>query len=164
MLKIRLARGWRKGLPFYRIVLTEHTKPAQSGYKLVLWRFNPLSHTMDVNLEEVKIWISKWAQLSERVAKLLYAETKDELFKKYFVERTSTKALEIHNKRIEEQKAAAAEKAEAERAAKEAEEEAKKAEQEAQNAAEAPVEEAPAEETPAEAPVEEAPVEETPAE
>ena len=160
MLKIRLARGWRKGLPFYRIVLTEHTKPAQSGYKLVLWRFNPLSHTMDVNLDEVKLWISKGAQPSERVAKLLYADTKDDFFKKYFQERTSTKALEIHNKRIEEQKAAAAEKAEAERAAKQAEEEAKQAEE-----AQAAVEETPVEETPAqEAPAEETPVEETPAE
>jgi len=36
MLKIRLARHGRKKAPFYRIVLTEHTKPAQSGYKLVL--------------------------------------------------------------------------------------------------------------------------------
>ena len=159
-MKIRLARGWRKGLPFYRIVLTEHTKPAQSGYKLVLWRFNPLSHTMDVNLDEVKLWISKGAQPSERVAKLLYADTKDDFFKKYFQERTSTKALEIHNKRIEEQKAAAAEKAEAERAAKQAEEEAKQAEE-----AQAAVEETPVEETPAqEAPAEETPVEETPAE
>jgi len=165
-LKIRLARGGRKGLPFYRIVLTEHTKPAQSGYKLVLWRFNPIAHTMDVNVEEVKNWLWKWAQLSERVAKLLFANTKDNMFKKYFQERTSTKALEIHNKRIEEEKAAAAEKAEAERAAKEAEEEAKRAEQEAQNAQEAPVEEAPvSEETPVEeAPVDETPVEETPAE
>lgn len=154
MLKIRLARGWRKGLPFYRIVLTEHTKPAQSGYKLVLWRFNPIAHTMDVNLDEVKTWIWKWAQPSERVAKLLYADTKDEFFKKYFQERTSTKALEIHNKRIEEEKAAAAEKAEAERAAKQAEEEARQAEEAAQNAQEAaPVEETPSEEaqeTPAE--------------
>lgn len=150
MLKIRLARGWRKGLPFYRIVLTEHTKPAQSGYKLVLWRFNPLSHTMDVNLDEVKLWISKGAQPSERVAKLLYADTKDELFKKYFQERTSTKALEIHNKRIEEEKAAAAEKAEAERVAKQAEEEAKQAEEAQATPEEAPVEEAPAEEIPAE--------------
>lgn len=149
-MKIRLARGWRKGLPFYRIVLTEHTKPAQSGYKLVLWRFNPLSHTMDVNLDEVKLWISKGAQPSERVAKLLYADTKDELFKKYFQERTSTKALEIHNKRIEEEKAAAAEKAEAERAAKQAEEEAKQAEEAQATPEEAPVEETSAEETPAE--------------
>ena len=142
MLKIRLARHGRKNLPFYRIVLTEHTRPAQSGYKLVLWWFNPTAHEMDVNLDEVKLWLSKWAQLSERVAKLLFAKTKDDMFKKYFVERTSTKALEIHNKRIEEEKAAKAEKAAAEAEAK--------AQAEAQ---EAPVEEAPVQETP----VEEAP-------
>ena len=159
MLKIRLARGWRKGLPFYRIVLTEHTKPAQSGYKLVLWRFNPIAHTMEADVNEIKNWISKWAQPSERVAKLLFADTKDAFFKKYFQERTSTKALEIHNKRLEEEKAAAAEKAEAERAAKEAEEQAKREAKKAAKQAEAPVEEAPAEE----ASVEEAPVE-TPAE
>ena len=59
MLKIRLARHGRKNLPFYRIVLTEHTRPAQSGYKLVLGRFNPIAHDMDVNLDEVKLWLSK---------------------------------------------------------------------------------------------------------
>ena len=147
MLKIRLARHGRKNLPFYRIVLTEHTRPAQSGYKLVLGWFNPIAHEMDVNLDEVKLWLSKWAQLSERVAKLLYANTKDDMFKKYFTERTSTKALEIHNKRIEEEKAAAAEKAAAEAEAKAA--------QEVQAAeSEAPAEENTVEETPA---VEEAP-------
>lgn len=36
MLKIRLARGGKHKSPFYRIVLTEHTKPAQSGYMKVL--------------------------------------------------------------------------------------------------------------------------------
>ena len=143
MLKIRLARHGRKNLPFYRIVLTEHTRPAQSGYKLVLWWFNPTAHEMDVNLDEVKLWLSKWAQLSERVAKLLFAKTKDDMFKKYFVERTSTKALEIHNKRIEEEKAAKAEKAAAEAEAKAAAE-----------AQEAPAEETPVEEAPV---VEEAP-------
>ena len=143
MLKIRLARHGRKNLPFYRIVLTEHTRPAQSGYKLVLWRYNPIAHEMDVNLDEVKLWLSKWAQLSERVAKLLFAKTKDDMFKKYFVERTSTKALEIHNKRIEEEKAVKAEKAAAEAEAKAAAE-----------AQEAPAEEIPVEEAPV---VEEAP-------
>lgn len=152
MLKIRLARHGRKNLPFYRIVLTEHTRPAQSGYKLVLGWFNPIAHEMDANLDEIKLWLSKWAQLSERVAKLLYAKTKDDMFKKYFTERTSTKALEIHNKRIEEEKAAAAEKAAAEAEAKAA--------QEAQAAeSEAPVEEVAEPETPVDAPVEEAPAE-----
>ena len=158
MLKIRLARHGRKNLPFYRIVVTEHTRPAQSGYKLVLWWFNPIAHEMDVNLDEVKLWLSKWAQLSERVAKLLYAKTKDDMFKKYFTERTSTKALEIHNKRIEEEKAAKAEKAAAEAEAKAAQEE--------QAAAPAEEAEISAEETPVEAAQEavEAPAEETPAE
>jgi len=157
MLKIRLARHGRKNLPFYRIVLTEHTRPAQSGYKLVLGWYNPIAHEMDVNLDEVKLWLSKWAQLSERVAKLLYAKTKDDMFKKYFTERTSTKALEIHNKRIEEEKAAKAEKAAAEAEAKAAQEE----------QAATPVEaEAPVEEAPVETPEEtvETPAEETPAE
>jgi len=153
MLKIRLARHGRKNLPFYRIVLTEHTRPVQSGYKLVLWWFNPIAHEMDVNLDEIKLWLSKWAQLSERVAKLLFAKTKDNMFKKYFTERTSTKALEIHNKRIEEERAAKAEKAAAEAEAKAAQEE---------QVAEAPVEESPVVEV--ETPVEQAPVEEAPAE
>ena len=152
MLKIRLARHGRKNLPFYRIVLTEHTRPAQSGYKLVLGWFNPIAHEMDANLDEIKLWLSKWAQLSERVAKLLYSNTKDDMFKKYFTERTSTKALEIHNKRIEEEKAAAAEKAAAEAEAKAAQE------------AQAAESEAPAEETPVEEATVDAPVEETPAE
>jgi small subunit ribosomal protein S16 len=104
MLKIRLARHGRKKLPFYRIVLTEHTKPAQSGYKLVLWRFNPLSHTMEANVAEIKEWISKWAQPTERVAKLLFADTKDSFFKDYFVERESTKWKEIQAKKIAEEK------------------------------------------------------------
>lgn len=158
MLKIRLARHGRKNLPFYRIVLTEHTRPAQSGYKLVLWWFNPIAHEMDVNLDEIKLWLSKWAQLSERVAKLLYAKTKDDMFKKYFIERTSTKALEIHNKKIEEEKAATAEKAAAEAEAKTAQEEQPAEAPVAQ--AEPVVQEAPAEETPAE----ETPAEEAPAE
>ena len=85
MLKIRLARHGRKKLPFYRIVLTEHTKPAKAWYKLVLGWFNPLSHTMRADVSAIKEWISKWAQPTERVAKLLFADTKDDFFKKYFI-------------------------------------------------------------------------------
>ncbi len=118
MLKIRLARHGRKKLPFYRIVLTEHTKPAQSGYKLVLWWFNPLSHTMEANVAEIKEWISKWAQPTERVAKLLFADTKDNFFKNYFVERESTKWKEIEAKKKAEAEAKAQEAKEKQEAAK----------------------------------------------
>ena len=83
MLKIRLARGGRKKAPFYRIVLTEHTKPAQSGYKEVLGWFDPMKHETKAELETIKSWIGKGAQPSNRVAKLLFNLSKDEFFKKY---------------------------------------------------------------------------------
>ena len=92
MLKIRLARHGRKKAPYYRIVLTEHTKPAQSGYQVVLWGYDPMKKTVTYDLEAIKKWVSEWAQLSERVAKVLFKETNDELFSKFFVHRTRTKA------------------------------------------------------------------------
>ena len=42
---------------------------------------------MEVNADAVKSWIEKGAKPSERVAKLLYKETNDKLFAKYFEER-----------------------------------------------------------------------------
>ncbi len=90
MLKIRLSRHWRKGRPFYRVVLTEHTKPVKYGFKEVLGWFDPLTHKIEVNLEAIKEWIAKGAQLSERLAKILYSETKDTLFQKFYTERTRT--------------------------------------------------------------------------
>ena len=118
MLKIRLARHGRKKLPFYRIVLTEHTKPAKAWYKLVLGWFNPLSHTMRADVSAIKEWISKWAQPTERVAKLLFADTKDDFFKKYFIERESTKGKEIEAKKKAEAEAKAQELREKQEAAK----------------------------------------------
>lgn len=88
MLKIRLSRQGRKGKPFYRIVLTEHTKPVKSSFMEVFGWFDPLAHKLEVNVEAVKAWIAKWAQLSERVAKILFVETKDPIFQKFYIERT----------------------------------------------------------------------------
>lgn len=85
MLKIRLARGWRTKSPFFRIVLTEHTKPTKSGYQSVLGRFNPLRHEMDMNTDLIKEWIGKGAQPSNRVAKLALSFSKDTFFEKYIV-------------------------------------------------------------------------------
>jgi len=42
---------------------------------------------LTVDIATIKAWIAKGAQVSERVAKLLYAETKDALFQKFFVHR-----------------------------------------------------------------------------
>lgn len=85
MLKIRLARGGKHKSPFYRIVLTEHTKPAQSGYMQVLWWFNPLRHEMAMDIDTIKEWIGKGAQPSNRVAKLARKHSDDTFFDKYIV-------------------------------------------------------------------------------
>lgn len=91
MLALRLARTGRKKAAFFRIVLTEHTKPVQAGYKEVLGWYNPLNHKMEVNADRVKELISTGAQPSERLAKLLHTHTKDALFKKFYVIRNITR-------------------------------------------------------------------------
>lgn len=86
MLKIRLSRTWKHKSPFFRIVLTESTKPCQSWYKDILWWFDPIKHNFEVDIEKTKNYISKWACPSERVAKMLYKKYNDEIFKKFFIE------------------------------------------------------------------------------
>jgi small subunit ribosomal protein S16 len=88
MQKIRLSRWWKHKDPFFRVVVTEHTKPVKSGYKDVLWWFDPISHKSEINVEKVKDFISKWVKPTDRVAKILYQSTKDNFFKKYFTEGT----------------------------------------------------------------------------
>ncbi len=91
MLTIRLARTGQKNLPFFRIVLTDHKKPVKSGYKEILGWYNPIKHEYLLDTEQLKDYISKGTQLSERVAKLAYARSKDEVFKKFFVINTIQK-------------------------------------------------------------------------
>ncbi len=87
MLALRLARTWRKGSAFFRVVLTEHAKPVKAGYKEVLGWYNPLNHKMEVNADRIKDLLATGAKPSERLAKLLHTYTKDEVYKKYFVTR-----------------------------------------------------------------------------
>jgi len=72
MLKIRLSRAWKRNMPFFRLVLTESTAPSKSWYKKVLWFFNPISKEFKIkDPETMKKYISHWAQLSDRVKKLM---------------------------------------------------------------------------------------------
>lgn len=90
MQTIRLARVGRRNLASFRVVLTEHTKPVKAGYSEVLGQFNPIQHKFTINADRVKELIAKGSQMSERVAKLMYKETGDATYKKFFTERTST--------------------------------------------------------------------------
>jgi len=91
MLTIRLSRQGRTKKPFFRVVLTEHTKPVKAGFKEVLGWYNPLTHTLEVNTDTIVSWIAQGAKPSERVAKLLYTHTKNDLFKKFIVVRERTR-------------------------------------------------------------------------
>ena len=74
MLKIRLSRAGKKNMPFFRIVLTEHTRAAKHWYKEVLGFYNPFSKEFKIkNVEKVKEYISHGVQLSPRVSKLMAA-------------------------------------------------------------------------------------------
>ena len=98
MLTIRLSRVGRRNLPMFRVVLTEHTKSAKSGYTEVLWTFNPLKHEFVIKADRVETLIGTWVQLSERVAKLMFSETKNDLYKKFFTVRTSNKTTKNPDK------------------------------------------------------------------
>lgn len=84
MLTIRLSRWGKHKSPFYRVVLTESTRAVQSGYKDILGWFDPINHKMELNVEKAKELVNNWAQMSERVAKLFFSQTKDQLFTKFF--------------------------------------------------------------------------------
>ena len=81
MVKIRLARFGRKKKPFYRIVVTDSRKRRDSGWIEVIGHYNPLTNPkeIDIDMERMNYWLSKGAQMTERVSKL----------KKIYEERTA---------------------------------------------------------------------------
>ena len=150
-LKIRLSRGGSKKRPFYRIVVAEALSPRDGKFIERLGSYNPMvakdhPERMVLNVERAKYWVSKGAQPTLRVAKML---SSDGLVKAPVIRDQPIKSAP--GKKRQEREAEAAEKLAA--PAEEA------------PAEEAPVAEAPAEEVSAqEAPVAESPAEETPAE
>ncbi len=76
MIKIRLSRGGRKKVPFFRIHATNSTSPRDSKFIEKLGTYDPLLGDSDekrvvINKERVEYWLSVGAQPSERVAKFL---------------------------------------------------------------------------------------------
>jgi len=72
MLKIRLSRAGKRNMPFFRVVVTEHTAAAKHGYKEVLGYYNPISKEFKLkDLDKVKTYLSNWVQFSPRVEKLI---------------------------------------------------------------------------------------------
>lgn len=126
MLKIRLARGGRKNVPFYRIVATNSTSPRDSKFLEKLGTYNPLANDADekkitIDKERIEYWLSVGAKPSDRVAGFLIKlgvkgadKYKPEFTPRKKGEGLKKKALE---KLKAQQEAAEAAKAEAEAAA-----------------------------------------------
>ncbi len=73
MVMIRLARMGARKQPYYRIVVIEKDR-ARNGRSLeVVGTYNPRTNPATVSLkrDRVDYWVSKGAQLSDRVAKLV---------------------------------------------------------------------------------------------
>ena len=75
-LKIRLARGGAKKRPFYRIVVAEASAPRDGRYVERVGMYNPMvpkdhEQRLTLNGERINFWMSKGAQPTERVHKML---------------------------------------------------------------------------------------------
>jgi small subunit ribosomal protein S16 len=75
MVTIRLARGGMKKRPFYHMVVTDSRNRRDGRYLERVGFFNPSAKgqevRLNVNAERIEHWISKGAQTSDRVAKLI---------------------------------------------------------------------------------------------
>ena len=69
MLMIRLARIGKKKHPFYRVVVTEKTRPRNGRFVEIVGTYDPSKKPAAVVLdqERVKFWMSKGAQPSDTV-------------------------------------------------------------------------------------------------
>ena len=168
--KIRLLRVGKKKQPYYRVVVADARSPRDGRIIERIGRYAPLDDpsTVEIDADKALDWLSKGAQPTEAVQKLL--ETSG-VWDQFTAARPT--AVTASRKRIQAHTVAAANKPEPapepapESTPAPAAAEAAEATSEAPAPEEAPPEEAPAaEEAPAEeeAPPEEAPPEEAPAE
>ena len=73
MLMIRLARFGARKQPYYRVVVIEKDRARNGRSVEVVGTYNPRTNpaTVDLKRERIDYWISKGAQLSDTLAKLL---------------------------------------------------------------------------------------------
>ena len=75
MVVIRLSRGGAKKRPFYHITVTDRRNSRDGRFIERVGFFNPIARGQEERLrierDRIDYWVSKGAQVSERVAKLL---------------------------------------------------------------------------------------------
>lgn len=100
MLTIRLSRIGKHKHPIFRVVLTEHSKSAQKWFQEILGSYDAVNHKLVLDVAKIKEYISHGAGMSERVARLAYQESKDELFTKFLSKRSQRAPKKMQNKTI----------------------------------------------------------------
>lgn len=73
MLRIRLRRMGKKKQPSYRVVVADSRAPRDGAFVEVLGYYNPRTEpaTVEIDIERAKLWLSRGAQPSDRVGRLL---------------------------------------------------------------------------------------------
>ena len=74
--KIRLARVGSKKNPIYRVVVADARSPRDGRFIEIVGRYNPQTDPSTIDLDEDKIrdWMSKGAQPTDPVRRLLKAK------------------------------------------------------------------------------------------
>ena len=121
--RIRLSRGGSKKRPFYKVVAADQRAPRDGRFIERLGSYNPMlpkehADRFVVDVERVKYWLSKGAQPTERLEKLLSSmglvnvpATREQ------PKKSAPKAKALERIKEKEEKAAAAAAAAAEAAA-----------------------------------------------
>jgi small subunit ribosomal protein S16 len=73
VLTIRLARIGKKKRPYYRVVVTEKTRPRNGRFVEIVGTYDPLKKPAEVMLdaERIKYWLGCGAQPSDTVRSFL---------------------------------------------------------------------------------------------
>jgi small subunit ribosomal protein S16 len=74
--RIRLARVGSKKNPIYRVVVADSRSPRDGRFIEIIGRYNPQADPSIIEIDEAKVrdWMSKGAQPSESVQRLLKAK------------------------------------------------------------------------------------------
>ena len=73
--RMRLTRIGSKKNPIYRVVVADSRSPRDGRFIEIIGRYNPQTDPSTIELDEAKVkdWLSKGAQPSDPVAKLIKA-------------------------------------------------------------------------------------------
>jgi small subunit ribosomal protein S16 len=74
--RIRLARVGSKKNPIYRVVVADSRSPRDGRFIEIVGRYNPQTQpsTIDLDADRIRDWISKGAQPTDSVKRLLKSQ------------------------------------------------------------------------------------------